>query len=176
MGASARRRRGAADRPIAVRGRIRKVLARWSMGGVRIERIGRSEIYAQPFPGPGPKVQISKEGGIDPVWRRSGGEIYYRRGTKMMVASVTTAPELRASAPTALWEGNYPEGSGSSCGMGGVTASNYDVTSDGQRFLMVRDDDAAVTVKQIVVVLNWAQELKNPTRPAGASAKFNPPR
>jgi hypothetical protein len=122
---------------------------------------GRSQIYVQPFPGPGPKVQISSDGGIDPLWRRFGGEIYYRRGNTMMVVSVITSPELRASAPTALWEGNYTEGSGSSCGMGGVTASNYDVTPDGQRFLMVRDDDAAVAAKQIVVVLNWAQELKN---------------
>ena len=121
---------------------------------------GRAEVYVQPFPGPGPKVQISNEGGIDPVWRPSGGELYYRRGNRMMVASVTTSPALRASAPTQLWEGNYSAGSASSCGMPGVSSSNYGVTADGQRFLMVRDDDAALRGTKIIVVLNWVEELK----------------
>jgi hypothetical protein len=47
--------------------------------------------------------------------------------------------------------------------MPGVSSSNYDVTADGQHFLMVRDDDR-VGAKQIVVVLNWAEELKNKSR------------
>jgi hypothetical protein len=47
--------------------------------------------------------------------------------------------------------------------MPGVTSSNYAVTADGQRFLMVRDDDASVTATRIVVVLNWAEELRAKT-------------
>ena len=121
---------------------------------------GRSEIYVQPFPGPGPKVQISNGGGFDPVWLRSGGELYYRNDEKMMAVSIATAPALKVSAPRQLWEGNYSSGSGSSCGMPGVTSSNYDVTADGKRFLMVRDDDTAIYSTKIVVVLNWAEELK----------------
>jgi len=120
---------------------------------------GKAEIYVQPFPGLGPKLQISNNGGTDPVWRRSGGELYYRSDNKMMVVSVTTSPEFRASAPKQLWEGDYSDGSGASCGMPGVSSSNYDVTADGQRFLMVRDDDR-VGANHIVVVLNWAEELK----------------
>jgi serine/threonine-protein kinase len=167
---------GGAAQPVA-RSRFEEGSARFSPDGRWVayasNESGRSEIYVQPFPGPGPKVQISKDGGIDPLWRRSGGEIYYRRGNKMMAVSAITSPELRASAPKPLWEGDYTEGSGSSCGMGGVTASNYDVTPDGQRFLVVRDDDKAVRAKQIVVVLNWAQELQNATRTAGASARVS---
>ena len=102
---------------------------------------GKAEIYVQPFPGLGPKLQISNNGGTDPV------------------VSVTTSPEFRASAPKQLWEGDYSDGSGASCGMPGVSSSNYDVTADGQRFLMVRDDDR-VGANHIVVVLNWAEELK----------------
>ena len=124
---------------------------------------GKPEIYVQPFPGLGPKLQISNNGGTDPVWRRSGGELYYRSGNKMMVVSVTTSPEFRASAPKQLWEGNYSDGSGASCGMPGVSSSNYDVTSDGQHFLMVRDDDR-VGSNRIVVVLNWAEEIKAKVR------------
>ena len=130
---------------------------------------GKAEVYVQAFPGPGPKVQISSDGGFDPVWRRSGGELYYRSGNKMMAVSITTSPELKASAPKMLWEGSYSAGSGSSCGMVGVSSSNYDVTSDGQRFLMVRDGDitegeptagGGVARTRIVVVLNWVEELK----------------
>jgi hypothetical protein len=44
--------------------------------------------------------------------------------------------------------------------MPGVTSSNYDVTPDGQRFLMVRDDDVDVASTRVVVVTNWAEELR----------------
>jgi serine/threonine-protein kinase len=121
---------------------------------------GRSEIYVQPFPGPGPKVQISNGGGFDPVWQRSGPELYYRSGQKMMAVSIGTGPGIKVSPPRQLWEGAYTSGAGSSCGMPGVTSSNYDVTRDGQRFLMVRDEDSAIAGTQIVVVLNWAEELR----------------
>lgn len=125
---------------------------------------GRPEVYVQAFPGPGPKVQVSNGGGIDPVWRRSGGELYYRSGKAMMVVSATTSPQFRASAPTRLWEGEYSTGAASSCGMPGVSSSNYDVTADGQRFLMVRDEDSALRGTKVVVVLNWTEEVKEIAR------------
>lgn len=121
---------------------------------------GRPEVYVQAFPGPGLKLQISNGGGIDPVWRRSGGELYYRAQSRMMVVSVTTSPQFQASAPKQLWEGTYSQGTASSCGMPGVSSSNYDVSADGQRFLMVRDDDASAAGTKIVVVLNWVEQLK----------------
>ena len=125
---------------------------------------GKAEVYVQAFPGPGPKVQISTAGGFDPVWRRSGGELYYRSANKMMAVSMTTSPEIRASAPRQLWEGDYSSGAASSCGMPGVSSSNYDVTPDGQRFLMVRDDDGGFAGTRVVVVLNWAEELRELAR------------
>lgn len=131
---------------------------------------GREEVYVQPFPGPGPKIQISNAGGYDPVWRRAGGDLYYRSGKKMMVVAIVTAPALRASAPRVLWQGTYSDGAASSCGMPGVSSSNYDVTADGQRFLMVRDDDSEVFGTRVVVVLNWAAELKARGRAQAAAA------
>jgi Tol biopolymer transport system component len=122
---------------------------------------GRPEIYVQPFPGLGPKIQISNAGGTDPVWRRMGGELYYREGNKMMAVSVVTSGlELKASAPKKLFEGVYYQGTGASCEMGGPAAANYDVTPDGQRFLMVRDNADGGFNTRAVVVLNWAEELK----------------
>jgi hypothetical protein len=48
----------------------------------------------------------------------------------------------------------------SSCGAPGVTSFNYDVTPDGQRFLMVKDMHQDVASNKIEVVLNWTEELK----------------
>jgi Tol biopolymer transport system component len=120
---------------------------------------GRPQVYVQAFPGPGPKIQVSNNGGTDPVWNRAGGELFYRTLDGMMVVSVTTAPVFRASAPRALWKGSYSRGLGSSCGMPGVASSNYDVTPDGQRFLMVRDE-TDVPSTRIVVALNWIDEVR----------------
>jgi serine/threonine-protein kinase len=120
---------------------------------------GQPEIYVQAFPGPGLKLQVSNKGGTDPVWRREGGELYYRSENKMMAVTVTTSPEFKAGPPRQLWEGTYSHGTGSSCGMPWVGSSNYDVSADGQRFLMVREDGPA-DASRIIVVLNWAEEVK----------------
>lgn len=170
--------------PITIaRARFDQGSAKFSPDGAWIAYVsnesGNPEVYVQPFPGPGPKVQLSKNGGFDPVWRRAGGEIYYRNDDKMMAVSIDTSSGVRASAPRVLWQapaaswsgvGRYSEGSGSSCGMPGVTASNYDVTADGRRFLMVRDEDAAIAEKKIVVVVNWAEEVKQIERSRGGAA------
>ncbi len=87
-----------------------------------------------------------------------------------MVVALVTAPALRASAPRVLWQGTYSDGAASSCGMPGVSSSNYDVTADGKRFLMVRDDDSEVFGTRVVVVLNWAEELKARSRAQAIAA------
>ncbi|MCX6069420.1 MAG: hypothetical protein NTU91_00970, partial [Chloroflexi bacterium] len=102
---------------------------------------GRNEVFVQPWPGPGPKIQVSSEGGTDPIFSRDGKELYYRNGNKMMVVAITAQPVFRASKPQLLWEGSYSHGMSASCGPPGTTEANYDVTSDGQRFLMVKDLD-----------------------------------
>jgi len=121
---------------------------------------GRNEIYVTSYPGPGPKTQASSDGGTDPVWKPGGGELYYRSGDKMMVVEVATQPSFRAARPRALWEGRYSHGMNSSCGAPGPSSSNYDVTPDGRRFLMIQEGDQDVPATQIHVVLNWAEELK----------------
>jgi serine/threonine-protein kinase len=122
---------------------------------------GKPQVYVQAFPGPGPKIQISVDGGTDPVWGRRSGELYYRNGDSMLAVPVSTAPNFKAGRSQELWKGHFSHGMSSSCGPPGVTSSNYDVTADGKRFLMIKDDDqdrAAST--QIVVVLGWADEVR----------------
>jgi serine/threonine-protein kinase len=123
---------------------------------------GTPQVYVQAFPGPGPKTQISSDGGTDPVWKRNGGELFFRNGDSMMVVPVSTASGFTAGHPQELWKGRYSHGMSSSCGPPGVSSSNYDVAADGQHFLMIKDDDQdAATSKQIVVALGWADELRH---------------
>ena len=119
----------------------------------------------QSYPGPGPKIQVSSDGGTDPLWRHQGGELFYRSGDKMMVVPVSTQPTFMAGKPRLLWEGHYSHGMSSSCGPPGPTSSNYDVTTDGQRFLMIKDPDQDAGSTQIIVVLNWGEELKKKLAP-----------
>jgi len=119
---------------------------------------GRQEIFVQPFPGPGGKWQISTGGGIEPVWARSGRELFYRNGDQMMTVDTTTQPSFRAGAPRLLFEGNFLTGT--------AFRANYDVTPDGQRFVMVQQGEGVSGVSQIHVVLNWFEELKRRV-PAG---------
>ena len=128
---------------------------------------GKAEIYVQPWPGPGPKIQISSEGGMDPVWRPGGKEIFYRSGTKMMAVAVSTQLSFQAGRPQLLWEGDYMFGPSSGCGIKGTTTTSYDVSPDGQRFLMISETDQQMYATKIVVVLNWVEELKRKMADAG---------
>jgi serine/threonine-protein kinase len=112
---------------------------------------GKNEVYVQPFPGPGQKTTISTEGGAEPVWSPGGGELFYRRGSDMMVVEVTTGTTFSAGKPRLLFSGNYwVDESGH---------PSYDVSPDGQRFLMVQDAGGE-TLTEIRIVLNWTEELK----------------
>jgi len=111
---------------------------------------GRYEVYVQPFPGPGGKWQISKEGGMEPVWNRNGRELFYRSGTKMMAVEIATQPSFSAGNPRVLFEGQYHTN--------GAADSAYDVSPDGQRFLMVKQGERVAA--EVSVVVNWPEELK----------------
>ena len=120
---------------------------------------GHAEVYAMAYPGPGPTVQISTEGGTDPVWRPKGSEIYYRNGDEMMAVTITDPSKLTVSKPVVLWKGHYLAGVGSSCGMSGPTSANYDVTADGQRFLMIEDRAQDVVGRQLQLIPGWSASL-----------------
>ena len=120
---------------------------------------GRTEVYVQPYPGPGGKWQVSTEGGAEPVWNRNGRELFYRSGDKMMSVEVSTQPTFSIGKPKLLFTGQYVPTA--------ATISNYDVSPDGQRFLMVKANEQGQATTQINVVLNFTEELKRrvPTAP-----------
>jgi Tol biopolymer transport system component len=112
------------------------------------DRSGQTEVYVKPYPGQGGIVPISTDGGLEPVWAHSGKELFYRTGDQMMVVSVQADTTLKVEKPRLLFEGSYRYN------FTGVT-SNYDVTADGQQFVMVKEETS-----QLIVVLNWFEELK----------------
>jgi serine/threonine protein kinase/Tol biopolymer transport system component len=120
---------------------------------------GQSEIYVQEYPGPGPRIQVSTDGGTDAVWKPNGGELYYRNGDRMIVVGVETKPMFRAGRPRMLWEGRYNHGQNSMCGPPGPGSSNYDVTADGEHFLMVKEGERDAPPTEIRVVPAWAEEV-----------------
>jgi len=120
---------------------------------------GRYEIYVQPYLGPGGRWQISTEGGTEQVWNPNGRELFYRNGPKMMAVDIATQPNFAAGKPRVLFQGEqympptgpYP-----------YPFPNYDVSPDGQRFLMITKESKP----QLNVVLNWFEDLKRRV-PAG---------
>jgi Tol biopolymer transport system component len=114
---------------------------------------GRPAIYVEPYPGPGGTHQISSDGGTEPVWSPTGREIFYRLGDKMMAVDVATAPSFSIGKAHKLFEGHYLPNDG-------YARPNYDVSSDGQHFLMVKPVGQPGRATQIEVVLNWTEELK----------------
>jgi serine/threonine-protein kinase len=141
--------------------RAKEELARFSPDGrwvaYRSDESGQLEIFVQRFPGPGPKWQVSTEGGSEPRWSRSGRELFYRQddkvnrqNDKMMVVDVETAPTFRAGRPRVLFEGQFYD-FGINC---------YDVSPDGSRFIMIKEDPAELGPAHVNVVLNWFDEVK----------------
>ena len=83
---------------------------------------------------------------MEPIWAQDGQELFYRNGDRMMVVAVETESGFSAGVPRLLFEGQSVLDS----------HPRYDVSPDGQRFLLSRIEGAA----QIKVVPNWFEELK----------------
>ena len=111
---------------------------------------GRYEVYVQPFPDGGAKWQVSTQGGTGPRWRGDGKEMFYVEGGTLMAVSVTTSPAFSVGAAQPLFEDQTAfEGRG----------QQYDVTPDGQRFVVVETlGDAG---QAIHVVENWYEEFRD---------------
>ena len=116
---------------------------------------GRDEVYVRPFPDvDSGKWQISTDGGRVPAWSPDGRELFYNSGERMMRVSVQTEPDFAAGIPELLFEGRYYYGN---------NVRGYDISPDGQRFLMIKEPDSSVETvgaTQINVVLNWFEEIE----------------
>ena len=115
---------------------------------------GRDEIFVRPFPNmDGGNWTISPSGGTRPLWARNGTELFYLDSAGAMTrVPVQTAPTFSAGTATTLFKTRYVV-------PGVVVGRGYDVSPDGQRFLMIKQAGTA-QAPTMVVVLNWLEELK----------------
>jgi serine/threonine-protein kinase len=122
---------------------------------------GRGEIYVRAFPRvDNGRWQVSTAGGTRPVWARNGRELFYLDASNalMSVAVRTSGPTFTFGRPAKVFETGYAEPNPS---------RHYDVSPDGQRFLMLKDAaarDPNATPANMVVVQHWFEELKSRVR------------
>jgi Tol biopolymer transport system component len=121
---------------------------------------GLNEVYVRPFPSGAGKWQISTSGGQFPRWRSDGHELFYMSqvsyGKLMAVDVRSTGATFEAGTPKALFDSGYLNLAHSGF------YHTYAVSPDGQRFLIPRPPagSADTDSSPIVVVLNWAAQLK----------------
>jgi eukaryotic-like serine/threonine-protein kinase len=121
------------------------------------DETGRTEVYVQPFPGPGPKRQVSDGRGVDlasPLggsepdravrWSSNGRELFYWNGDRLMSVPVAAGHEFSSGAPRVVFALTQ--------------VLDADVAPDGRRFLVVREA-APPRLGQIVVALGGAAEI-----------------
>ena len=118
---------------------------------------GRNEIYLRAFPQAGPRIQISAEGGTAPVWSRSGRELFFRNGDQLFGVSMTLGAQAVAGKPQVLFSKLIAE---DASGPAYDIIADYDVSPDGQHFVMPKYSAEARKPANAIVILNWSEELK----------------
>jgi hypothetical protein len=109
----------------------------------------RSEVHVRPFPDLDADYMVSSDGGDEPAWSPDGQELYFRRGSDLMVVNVPAAGQSGWPAPDVLFTGNFARDTWGD--------QSYDVAPDG-RFLMMRPVTAGPI--QVQVVLDWLSEVR----------------
>ena len=91
---------------------------------------GRQEVYVESFPIPGHKTRVSVDGGLHPMWRGDGGELYYWQEEQLMavrVKGIGPSDRLEFASRTPLFKASYLA----------TELPMYDVSRDGRRFVLV---------------------------------------
>jgi serine/threonine protein kinase len=113
---------------------------------------GEPEVYVRPFPGPGVRIRISEGGGVMPMWSDDGRELFFVTPDRMLMrVDIQLGPPEEIGLPQRLF----------ATGIKGVPGSppQYDVSSDGQRFLINTMVDPDGT-RSITLVTNWLEKLR----------------
>ena len=104
---------------------------------------GADQVYVRAYPGSAAKWQVSADGGTEPQWSKDGRELFYRAGDALMAAAVDTRGRFRVTSRAQLFTGRF---------MTNPFRTNYDVSRDGRRFVVIRSGEAAA---QLVALMNW---------------------
>jgi eukaryotic-like serine/threonine-protein kinase len=112
------------------------------------DQSGRSEVYVRPFPGAGARVQVSNNGGGEPMWDRTGTALFYIAPEGHTSVSVSAGADFSVGERTLVLATTNPAE---------PTHQSYDIAPDGRHFLLLRrssDDSRAI------VVHNWRREVR----------------
>ena len=150
--------RGIADVPRAVVATAAQEFApsvspdgRWIAYGS--DETGRTEIFVRPFPdAQGARYVVSRAGGTEPVWSHSGKELFFRDGANRLVAAeIEQGAAFRVVAERVLFSTKS------------YASDNrhryYSVSPDDRTFYFVKSGAAVGAKSEVVVVLNWFDEL-----------------
>jgi serine/threonine-protein kinase len=113
------------------------------------DQSGEENVFVERFPSGGARSVVSVHGGARPTWRRGGREIIYADlSGNIVVAEITDrGTELDVRAPAILFDTRIREG---------AAQYRYDITADGQRFL-IAEPVTPVPAQTITILVNWHQ-------------------
>ena len=113
---------------------------------------GREEVYVRALASGGGRVPVSTGGGGEPLWAPDSRRLFYRVGSRLMVAQIVTTPALAVVGRDTVFTGSYTTD---------PWHPNYDVGLDGKSFIMVQPVEEN---RQLVLVLGWTRELRQRLR------------
>ena len=109
---------------------------------------GAYNIFLQPIPATGKRYQVSREDGSEePRWSADGSKIYYRSGTRIMVADVVMEPEIIVGEPQVFYSGVFEN----------VGGRSYAIHPDGERALVISSENLASSIR---VITNWFSKVE----------------
>jgi serine/threonine-protein kinase len=117
---------------------------------------GQDEVYIKPFPNGEGKWQVSVGGGAVPRWSRRGNELFFVAGNDLMAVPVRTKPSLAMGQPQKLFARQPVQ-----VDRPYRLYDCYDVTADGQHFVMLQSAEQRTTSQTLTVIQNWFAEFKN---------------
>jgi hypothetical protein len=114
------------------------------------DETGRSEVWVRSFPEGPVAIQVSQEGGTEPVWAPDGRTLYYRDaiGTRLFAVPVTSGAVPQFGTPsvtTGWWEPGY------------LFGRTYDIAPDGRALLM---PTAPTQGRELKLVLNFDEVIR----------------
>ena len=113
------------------------------------DETGERELYVQPFPKGSGKWKVSTNGARQPVWSRDGKELFYVEQDTLVAVAVTTSPNFSVGSTKKLFPSAH---------FRPADSHNYDVSADGQRFILPEPVEGAEPVLR--VVQNWFEEFR----------------